>query len=120
VENNNDAAVYSIKNAADNAKWIPAKVNNQELKPCPLKAYQISLDEVVVIVFAETRSKAQYSCLKSANEAGFEYKFLDISSRMHCRRRPIFDVLKLSKNTCYGLEHMTTVYDEYQRNKGEN
>lgn len=75
------------------------------------KSFLTQLDGVACIVFAETRSKAQYTVLKSANSAGYNYPFLGVS-KIYCRRRPKFDVLNLEEGRCYSLEYVNEKFDK--------
>ena len=78
------------------------------LKPCPLKAYSIYFSDFISVVMAKSRSKAQYATWKSANDAGYQYPFLEVS-RMSCIRAKGYDHLKLKEGHCYALDYVQSL-----------
>ncbi len=95
------------------------KMSNDQLKTCPLKAFKTNFDDFTTIVFARSRSKAQYANLKSANDAGYQYKFGDMSQRMHTVRAKQFDGLKLKEGHCYGLDYVSALNTRTQQKEIE-
>ncbi len=76
--------------------------------PQHAKAYKVYFNDVITVTFAKTRSKAQYATLKAANDAGYDYHFLDMSRQMHCVRASEFDQLKLKEGRCYDPIYLRT------------
>ena len=46
-----------------------------------MKAFETEWNDTTCIVFADTVSQARYTTLKSAREAGYDPKFLEVSGR---------------------------------------